>query len=124
LAAQGTRIHATPRQFNVPLLMLDRVAGAKVLSDAVQGKSAKLVLDAHQEANATAYEIVATLPGKNYGTANDEAILLATHVDGPSLAEDNGGLGILAVLNYYAKIPQAERPKSIVVYFESRHFIP
>jgi hypothetical protein len=33
-------------------------------------------------------------------------------------------LGILAVLNYYAKIPQAERPKSIVVYFESRHFIP
>ena len=28
LAAQGTRIHPTPRQFNVPLLMLDRVAGA------------------------------------------------------------------------------------------------
>jgi hypothetical protein len=103
--------------------MLDRVAGQKVLADAGAGKSATLVLDAHQEENATAYEIVATLPGRNYGTANDEAILLATHVDGPSLAEDNGGLGILAVLNYYAKIPQAQRPKSIVVYFESRHFI-
>ena len=124
LAAQGTRIHATPRQFNVPLLMLDRVAGAKVLSDAAQGKSAKLVLDAHEEANATAYETVATLPGKNYGKANDEAILLATHVDGPSLVEDDGGLGILAVLHYFAKIPQNERLKSIVVYFESRHFVP
>jgi hypothetical protein len=123
LASQGTRIHPTPRQFNVPLLMLDRVAGQKVLADAASGKSATLVLDAHQEENATAYEIVATLPGRNYGTANDEAILLATHVDGPSLAEDNGGLGILAVLNYYARISQAQRPKSIVVYFESRHFI-
>jgi len=124
LAAQGTRIHPTPRQFNVPLLMLDRVAGEKVLADAAAGKSATLILDAHQEENATAFETVATLPGRNYGTANDEAILLATHVDGPSLAEDNGGLGILAVLNYFAKIPRAERPKSIVVYFESRHFIP
>ena len=124
LAAQGTRIHATPRQFNVPLLMLDRVAGAKVLADAAAGKSAKLVLDAHEETNATAYEVVATLPGKNYGTPNDESLLLATHVDGPSLVEDDGGLGILAVLHYYAKIPQNERLKSIVVYFESRHFVP
>jgi hypothetical protein len=124
LAAQGTRIHPTPRQFNVPLLMLDRVAGEKVLADAATGKTATLILDAHQEENATAYEIVATLPGRNHGTPSDEAILLATHVDGPSIVEDNGGLGILAVLNYYAKIPQAERPKSIVVYFETRHFIP
>jgi hypothetical protein len=124
LASQGTRIHPTPRQFNVPLLMLDRVAGEKVLADAAAGKTATLILDAHQEENATAYETLATLPGRNYGTPSDEAILIATHVDGPSLVEDNGGLGILAVLNYYAKIPQAERPKSIVVYFESRHFIP
>jgi hypothetical protein len=28
------------------------------------------------------------------------------------------------VLHYYAQIPQRERPKSIVVYFESRHFVP
>src|SRR5258705_13257946 len=104
--------------------MLDRVAGAKVWADAASGKTAKLILDAHEEKNAPAYETVATLPGKNYGTPNDEAILLATHVDGPSIVEDDGSLGILAVLRYYAKIPQAERLKSLVVYFESRHFIP
>ncbi len=124
LASAGTRIHATPRQHPVPLLMLDRVAGVKVLADAAAGKTAKLVLDARQEQNATAYETVATLPGRNYGTPKDQAILLATHIDGPSIVEDNGALGILAVLHYYAKIPQAERPKSIVVYFESRHFVP
>jgi hypothetical protein len=124
LAAQGTRIHPTPRQFSVPLLMLDRVAGAKVLADAAAGKTAKLILDAHEEENANAFETVATLPGRNFGTPNDQAILLATHVDGPSIVEDDGGLGILAVLHYYARVPQAERPKSIIVYLESRHFVP
>lgn len=124
LASAGTRIHPTPRQSNVPFLMLDRVAGAKVLADAAAGRNAKLVLDAHQEQNATAYETVATLPGRNYGTPNDQAVLLATHIDGPSIVEDDGALGILAVLHYYAKIPREQRPKSIVVYFESRHFVP
>ena len=124
LASQGTRIHPTPRQFNVPLLMLDRVAGAKVLADATAGKSAKLVLDAHQEENAKAFETVAVLPGKDFGTPNDRSILLATHIDGPSIVEDDGGLAILSVLHYYAQIPQREREKSITVYFESRHFVP
>jgi len=124
LAAQGTRIHPTPRQFNVPLLMLDRVAGAKVLADAAAGKTAKLILDAHEEENANAFETVATLPGRNFGTPKDQAILLATHVDGPSIVEDDGGLGILSVLHYYTRVPQAERPKSIIVYLESRHFVP
>ena len=124
LAAQGARIHPTPRQFNVPLLMLDRVAGAKVLADAAAGKTATLVLDAHEEENAQAYETTAVLPGKNFGTAADTSILLATHVDGPSIVEDDGALGILAVLHYYAGLPQAQRPRSIVVYLESRHFVP
>ncbi len=43
LAAAGTRIHPTPRQFNVPLLMLDRVSGEKVLTDAAAGKTATLI---------------------------------------------------------------------------------
>jgi hypothetical protein len=124
IAAQGTRIHPTPRQFNVPLLMLDRIAGAKVLADAAAGKTAKLILDAHEEENANAFETVATLPGRNFATPDDQSVLLATHVDGPSIVEDDGALGILAVLHYYAQLPQAERRKSIIVYFESRHFVP
>jgi hypothetical protein len=124
LASAGARIHPTPRQSNMPLLMLDRIAGAKVLADAAAGKTATLVLDAHEEEHATAYETVATLPGKDYGTPNDKAVLLATHIDGPSLVEDDGALGILSVLHYYASVPQRQRPKSIVVYFESRHFVP
>jgi hypothetical protein len=123
-AAAGARIHPTPRQFKVPLLMLDRNAGAQVLLDAAAGKSAKLVLDAHEEENATAYETIATLPGKDYGKPNDQAILLCTHLDGPSIVEDDGGLAMLAVLHYYAQIPQAARPRSIIAFFDTRHFVP
>jgi hypothetical protein len=124
LAAQGTRIHPTPRRFNVPLLMLDRVAGVKVLADAAAGRSGTLLLNAHEEENAEAYETVAVLPGRDFGKPADQSILLATHVDGPSIVEDDGALAILSVLHYYARIPQAERLKSITVYFESRHFVP
>jgi hypothetical protein len=124
LAAAGARIHATPRQFNVPLLMLDRIAGAKVLADAAAGKVGKLVLDAQEEENASAYEVAATLPGRNYGTPDDQSILLSTHVDGPSVVEDDGGLAILAALHYYAQIRQADRPKSIIAFFDTRHFVP
>jgi hypothetical protein len=123
-AAAGARIHPTPRRFNVPLLMLDKNTGAQVLADAAAGKTGKLVLDAHEEENATAYETIATLPGRNYGTQSDQAILLCTHIDGPSVIEDDGGLAILSVLHYYAQIPQAERPKSIIAFFDTRHFVP
>jgi hypothetical protein len=104
--------------------MLDRVAGAKVLADAAAGRSATLLLNAHEEENAQAFETVAVLPGKDFGKPGDQSILLATHVDGPSIVEDDGALAILSVLHYYARIPQAERLKSITVYFESRHFVP
>lgn len=124
MAAAGARIHPTIRQFNVPLLMLDRVAGAKVLADAAAGKPARLVLDAHEEEGATAYETIATLPGKDYGTPNDQSILLCTHLDGPSIVEDDGGLAMLTVLHYYAQLPQAARPKSIIAFFDTRHFVP
>ena len=124
LAAQGARIHPTPRRFNVPLLMLDRVAGVKVLADAAAGRTGRLLLDAHEEESANAFETVAVLPGKDFGKPYEQSILLATHVDGPSIVEDNGALGIISVLHYFARIPQAERPKSILVYFESRHFVP
>src|SRR5205085_1579324 len=67
LAAAGARIHPTPRQFQAPLLTLDRVAGERVLGDAAAGKTATLVLDAHEEENATAFETVAVLAGRNYG---------------------------------------------------------
>ncbi|MES2292754.1 MAG: hypothetical protein V4527_05605 [Pseudomonadota bacterium] len=124
LAAAGARIHPTPQQSNVPLLMLDRVAGAKVIADAEAGKRATLVLNAHEEQNAPAEEFTAVLPGRDYGTAKDKAVMMATHMDGPSIIEDDGAYAMLSVLHYFSQIPQSQRPKTLIAYFDTRHFVP
>jgi len=123
-ATQGGRQHPTPDRYEVPGLLLDKVNGAKVLEDAKAGKVATLKLDAKVEKDALAYTMVATLPGKDFGTDKDTAVMMATHVDGPALIQDAGALGILAVAKYYSQIPQSQRPRSIFMVFDTRHFVP
>jgi hypothetical protein len=108
---------------NVPTLTLDRVNGAKVLLDAQAGKTATLTLNASFQ-TAHGKEIIGYLPGKDYGTAADQQILIATHQDAMSLSEENGGLGLLGVLSYFSHIPQAERPRTLIFWFDNRHFMP
>ncbi len=123
-AAQGGRQHGTPNRYEVPGLLLDKVNGAKVIEDARAGKTATLKLDAQVEQDALAYTLVATLPGKDFGTDKDTAVMMATHVDGPALIQDAGALGILAVAKYYSQIPREQRPRSIYMVFDTRHFVP
>jgi hypothetical protein len=108
---------------NCPTLTLDRVNGAKVLADAKAGKTATLTLTARFE-RASGKAIIAYLPGKNYGTPEDEQVLLATHTDAMSLIEENGGLGMLGILSYFNHLPRSARPRTLVLYFDCRHFMP
>jgi len=122
LAAQAARQHSTPRHYNCPGVLLDRNAGQKVLADAAAGKTATVVLNATVKDTRPA-QVIAYLPGKNYGKANDQKLLMVTHTEGQSNVEDNGSLGIMGVLHYYSKIPQADRPRTIMVYLDNRHFV-
>ena len=108
---------------NCPTLTLDRVNGAKVLADAQAGKTATLTLTARFQRD-TGKAIIAYLPGKNYGTPQDEQVLLATHTDAMSLIEENGGLGMLGIMSYFNRLPPAARPRTLVFYFDCRHFMP
>ncbi|MCR6670415.1 hypothetical protein [Devosia ginsengisoli] len=123
-AAVAGRQHGTPDRYEVPGLLLDAKAGAAVVEDARAGKTATLVLDGYVEEDATAYQLAAVLPGRDYGTSDDKAVFMGTHTDGPGLIQDSGALGILGVLEYYSKIPQDDRPMSIFFYFDTRHFTP
>ena len=111
------------KYINCPTLTLDRVNGAKVLADAKAGKDATLTLKARFQRD-TGKAIIAYLPGKNYGTPDDEQILLATHTDAMSLIEDDGGLGLIGIMAYFSHIPRAERPRTLTFYFDCRHFMP
>ena len=108
---------------NCPTLTLDRVNGAKVLADANAGKTATLTLTARFQRD-TGKAVIAYLPGRNYGTPQDEQILLATHTDAMSLIEENGGLGMLGIMSYFNHLPRSARPRTLVFYFDCRHFMP
>jgi hypothetical protein len=108
---------------NCPTLTLDRVNGARVVADAKAGKEATLTLAASFQRD-TGKAIVAYLPGRNYGTPQDEQVLLATHTDAMSLIEENGGLGMLGILSYFNHLPRSARPRTLVFYFDCRHFMP
>ena len=111
------------KYINCPTLALDRVAGSKVVRDAKAGKRATLTLIAKFQ-RATGKAILAYLPGRNYGTPQDEQVLLATHTDAMSLIEENGGLGMLGIISYFRQIPKAQRARTLAFYFDCRHFMP
>jgi hypothetical protein len=99
------------------------VNGAKVLADAKAGKTATLTLRARFQRD-TGKAIIAYLPGKNYGTPQDEQVMLATHTDAMSLIEENGGFGMLGIMSYWNKVPKAQRDRTLIFYFDCRHFMP
>jgi hypothetical protein len=108
---------------NCPTLTLDRVNGAKVLADAKAGKTATLTLTARFQRDI-GKSMIAYLPGRNYGTAADRQVLLATHTDAMSLIEENGGLGMLGIMAYFNRLPRTARPRTLAFYFDCRHFMP
>ncbi len=106
-----------------PGLYLDRNAGARVKEAAALGESAKLRLIAETE-EVEGYFYTGFLPGRNYGTDADEYVLVITHGDGPNLTQDNGGFGVLSVIQYFANIAREDRPKTLVVMMDPQHFTP
>ena len=118
----GMYTFSVPALYSIPSLHLDRAEGSKVIQDAKNGKSATLKLLAEVEPTQ-AYELVGYLPGKNYGTPADEQIFLTTHTDGPSISQEDGALGLLGIIYYFAHIPQRERPRTLVVLLTCNHYL-
>lgn len=122
-AISGIYTFPVPALYDMPTLYLDWETGLEVWEAALQGQQATLRLVAETEESET-YELFGYLPGKDFGTDADEQIMLVTHTDGPSISQDNGALGILGVLEYFSKIPQAERPRTLMVFLDCRHYMP
>jgi hypothetical protein len=108
---------------NCPTLTLDRVAGAKVIADAKAGRNATLTLNARFQRD-TGKAFIGYLPGRNYGTPQDEQILVATHTDAMSLIEENGAFGLFGIMAYFNRVPRASRARTLAMYFDCRHFMP
>ena len=119
----GVYTFGVPQLYNAPTLYLDREAGAQVIADAKKGAKATIRLRAEVTPTET-WQLISYLPGKNYGAPNDEMIMFSTHSDGPSISQDNGPFGLLAIAKYFSNIPQSERPRTIMFFMDNRHYMP
>jgi hypothetical protein len=89
----------------------------------MEGRTATIKLIAMRE-KAETYFLSGFLPGKHYGKEDDELILLICHTDGPSISQENGPLGILAVIQYFSHIPRNKRPRTLLVVLDPQHYMP
>jgi hypothetical protein len=122
-ATTGLYTFGVPALHQMPTLYLDRDTGAELAAAANAGKQAILRLIAKTE-QAEGYQLFGYLPGKDYGTPDDKQVLLITHTDGPSISQENGAIGILSMVKYFSRIPKAERPRSLMLFYDCRHFMP
>jgi hypothetical protein len=122
-ATTGLYTFAVPALHQMPTLYLDRDAGAEVAAAAHSGRQATLRLVAKTE-QAEGYQLFGYLPGRDYGTPDDKQILLVTHTDGPSISQENGAIGILSMVKYFSHVPKAERPRSLMLFYDCRHYMP
>jgi PA domain len=102
----------------VPGLYVGRETGAKLKPLAGSGAKATVVLEANVHPDTPTDTLLAMLPG----TSGDEVIIVNTHTDGPNATEENGGIGILALAMYFAKIPKSERKRTLVFPLTTGHF--
>ena len=112
-----------PGIIGVPGLYVDRVSGNELRDAALKSKYANLKLLANVE-NSKAYFLSGFLPGKHFGEDKDQFILLTTHTDGPNLTQENGGFGIIKIIEHLNKIPVIERNKTILIVMDPQHFMP
>lgn len=112
-----------PGIFGVPGIYVDRVAGETVREAARAERKATMRSIARTE-EAETYFFYGYLPGRHYGTDKDELVLLVTHSEGPNVTQENGTLGILAIVDYFSKVAQEYRDRTLLIMFDPQHYMP
>ncbi len=122
-ATAGLYTFPVPADYGFPSVYLDRSNGDLAIADAQAGRSATIRVEG-ERVDAEAYQLIAYLPGRDYGSNRDQQVQLRTHTDGPSISQDDGALGLLGVVTYMSRIPRAERPRTLMIELDCRHFMP
>ena len=120
---EGLYTFGVPADYDFPSVYVDHLIGDQVIADASAGRSATIRVEG-QRVKSEAYQLIAYLPGRNYGTAGDQQVQLRTHTDGPSISQDDGALGLLGVVKYVSHVPQKDRPRTLMIELDCRHFMP
>jgi hypothetical protein len=120
---EGLYTFGVPRDYDFPSVYLDRRNGDAAVADARAGRTATIRVEGAR-VPSEAYQLIAYLPGRDYGTPKDQQVQLRTHTDGPSISQDDGALGLLGVVRYVSQVPRKDRPRSLMIELDCRHFMP
>lgn len=101
-----------------PSLWVDDETGNKLKELAKNKAKVTMFLEANMEEKDESSTVYAVLPGKN----EEETIIVNTHTDGPNACEENGGIALLALANYFSKLDASERNRTIIFVFATGHF--
>lgn len=101
-----------------PSLWVDGEIGDKLKKLSKKNIKANITLEAVIESDSKSNTIYAVIPGNN----SDETIIINTHTDGPNSCEENGGIALLTLANYYSKIPLSQRNRTMIFVFVTGHF--
>lgn len=119
----GLYTFPVPDHYDFPSVYVDRRHGDALIEHARAARPATIRVEG-ERVQSEAYQLIAYLPGKDYGTSADRQIQLRTHTDGPSISQDDGAFGLLGVIRYMSHIPRRERPRTLLVELDCRHFMP
>lgn len=119
----GLYTFGVPADYDFPSVYVDRRAGDGVVADAQARRMATIRVEGAR-VPSEAYQLIAYLPGRDYGQPIDQQVQLRTHTDGPSISQDDGALGLLGVVRYISHVPQKDRPRTLMIELDCRHFMP
>jgi hypothetical protein len=105
----------------IPALWVNETVGKRLARKAAAGASAAMAIEASLDQVPTA-TVWGLLPGARYGQDDDQILICNTHSDGPNIAEENGGIAVVNMARYFAKVPVAERPRTMVFMASTGHF--
>jgi hypothetical protein len=122
-ATAGLYTFGVPTDYDFPSVYVDNRFRDQVVDDARQHRKATIRVEG-ERVDSEAYQLIAYLPGRDYGTDRDQQVQLRTHTDGPSISQDDGALGLLGVVKYISHVPKAQRPRTLMIELDCRHFMP
>ena len=115
-AGQFTPFQDPPQ--GIPTVYVDQPTGAMLRERVAQGATVRLELLVDIHESGITHDIIATLPGRS----SDEIIIVNTHTDGTSSAEENGGIAVLALAQYLSSLPDVCRDRTFIFVLTPGHF--
>ena len=103
--------------WDVPAVYLGADEGERLKEAATASPSAAATMTlAASRRMAPTRTVVGRLPGQS-----NERIVIESHTDGMNAVWDNGPIAILALAEYFARLPQACRPRTLEFVFTTAH---